>query len=418
MRLLPLLVLATLLAGCLSWQSSQDDHELGAIRCLVCDQVLPNDVPVWEPSGAASPIDPLHYAVAYRADAPTIEVHIARDGGYSWTRSLVPIGDDADAGSQASSWTYTGDAVVFFDAAGTLYVGGLGFAYDAGATGMRGGASIFVAKSLDGLTLETPIVVAHGGGFRTNSGGYGHFYKNQDRPWFAAGADGRMVAAWNELGHDGPYVAGVTPYDGNVFQTAISVDGGATWNEPVTHGHSGWPGALVTDEFVVAHSSHQSGVLSIGTSSDGKRWDWEEVGTLLGQPDLAWQGGLLVAGTSSWQGGLAPSYWRQDAGEWKGPFIFGEAQEDDPFTNIASSHDGSLWVSWYDATAPAYRFAQLADPHSPWPTQRLVAGQGFEARTSLYGDYVDTLAVTDRVYVVWNAQHGDERSMHVSVYGP
>ncbi len=44
-----------------------------------------------------------------------------------------------------------------------------------------------------------------------------------------------------------------------------------------------------------------------------------------------------------------------------------------------------------------------------------LSAEGFEA-TSPYGDYVDTLAVTDRAYVAWNAQLADERRMHVSVY--
>lgn len=191
--------------------------------CSVCDHALVTGPYTWEPSGAVDPTDGDHYAVAFRADDPSIEVHVTFDAGHNWTRSVIPLthGDDP--------YTNAGDAVVFFAPDGTLYVGGLGIRYRpdpaTGSTDQRAGADIIVSRSDDGgITFQEPVVVASGGGTKytaTAMVSVSDDYQNQDRPWFAAGPDGRLLAAWNELGTDGYYanVAGNNPfpYDGNVY---------------------------------------------------------------------------------------------------------------------------------------------------------------------------------------------------------
>lgn len=392
--------------------------------CLVCDHVLDTGPYTWEPSGALDPTDSDHYAIAFRADEPAIEVHVTFDAGVSWRKAVLPLAND-DA-----PYTHSGDAVTFFAPDGTLYVGGLGIRFEpdaaAGTAYERDGADIIVARSDDGgRTFGAPVVVAAGSGGTRGAADILTMsldYQNQDRPWFAAGPGGRMVAAWNELGMDGPYgtVGGVAPFpydvDQNVFQVATSDDGGATWSAPRTLGPSGWPGATVLPDgtFVVAHSSHRTGELTLYQSTDGAKWEATEGPVLLGQPVVRALGEhLVVAGTLPYDGQRAPGYRVLTRGGWAGPYIFGNTSASDPFTNLAV-HDGALWFSWYDDGT--YRFAVAADPESPWPTQRYVAASGFDAATGQYGDYVDTLGAADRVVVAWGATRGDERRIHVSVY--
>lgn len=135
---------------------------------------------------------------------------------------------------------------------------------------------------------------------------------------------------------------------------------------------------------------------------------------LFGQPVVRALGDdLVVAGTVWYDDGYAPHYRVLTDDGWKGPYIFGNASATDPFTNLAV-RDGALWFSWYDHGV--YRFAVADDPDSPWPTHRYVAASGFDADTRQYGDYVDTLGVHDKVYVLWGAAQDGERRLHVSVY--
>ncbi|MGB1585977.1 MAG: hypothetical protein ACPHID_02895, partial [Thermoplasmatota archaeon] len=110
--------------------------------------------------------------------------------------------------------------------------------------------------------------------------------------------------------------------------------------------------------------------------------------------------------------GLAPAYWIYDSA-WSGPYVV-QGPGEMPHTNIAGRGD-ELWLSWYATDGDTYDLARIEPLQSPWPAQRFTVAQGVQSTTGAYGHYVDTLAVSDRVYVAWNQQDG-QRQIHAAVY--
>ena len=383
-------------------------------------KVISDEDREWEPSGAINPTDSDHYVVAYRsASHLAFSVRVTFDAGQTWSSSRVPlVGDD--------TWYHHGDAVIFFSPEGRLYVGGLG-GFDTtpppGADDYRQGRSIIVAESLDGgLSWEPPVTVAQGGGSITTYGDVEQWddFTNQDRPWFSAGADGVILAAWNELGHDGARTvisgASTTPYDGNEFQFSISRDGGATWTAPETLSHGGWPGALVLSDgtFALGHSSHLNGRVTLFTSSDGASWDAQELGIGLHAAMLTeYQGDVLVSTTGVLQGDRVPAYYRVGA-EVTGPWMYAAAQERSASNHFAVDPAGGFWSMWLGQNGTV-NLARFEDHNAPWPVERHVIAD-IEPSLGAYGDYVYTLGVGERMYVAWIDLDGDDRELKVSVF--
>lgn len=374
----------------------------------------------WEPSGAINPTNGDHYVVAYRSGSHlAFSVRATFDAGQTWESSEVPLSGDDE-------WNHHGDPVVFFSPDGRLFLGGLG-GYDntppEGADKYRQGRSIIVSESKDGgRTWQPPVTVAQGSGSITTYGDTAHWDNmvNHDRPWFAAGRDGVLLAAWNDLGHDGQRTVingqSATPYDGHEFQFSISRDGGATWTAPETLTHGGWPGALIRADgsFVLGHSSFLNGKVTLFTSSDGQGWDSQVLGAGLDAAMLTeYQGDVLVSTTGVHNGKQMPAYYRVGA-KTTGPWMYATGQDEMASNHMAVDPAGGFWSMWLGANGTV-NLAKFEDHNAPWPVERHVVAN-IDSNLAAYGDYVYTLGVGSRMYVVWMDLVDDDRELKVSVF--
>lgn len=408
------------LAGCLGVGSdaSQGVGLPPNLTCGPCDVVLESAGSAFEPSGAVNPLDGDHYVMALKSGDAGFTVHVTHDGGRSWQQHKVPLGD----------YSHMGDPVVTFGPDGTLYVAGLGhrLTYATNAVLYRPGSDIVYLSSADGgATFDGPFVVAAGSGHRvavdavppaTGDAGAMYDYTTLDREWLAVDQH-RIVAIWNALGTRSTLVEAqnsdvLGQWNGNRVHLATSFDGGITWQEKIYDWNGGVQVVAVDDGFVAAVSEF-AGDLHLGRSSDGLEWSWVQLGRGYGQPDItAWSGGLAVATNVYVDDGLAPAYWIYDSA-WSGPYVV-QGPGEMPHTNIAGRGD-ELWLSWYATDGDTYDLARIEPLQSPWPAQRFTVAQGVQSTTGAYGHYVDTLAVSDRVYVAWNQQDG-QRQIHAAVY--
>lgn len=290
LRLLSVLALAALLAGCQSKPAADPAPAEGgpALPTTVLAGAL-------EPAGLDAPTFKALGAVAtgsaaYSAGEPSIRaaldgsiyiafpgcdngatilvtlpgqedcldgvVYRSADAGATWTR-LNREGDSRLSGDGPAA---NGDAEVTVDAAGTVYASNLG-------------DGIQVQKSTDGGATWTYVgdVVPED--------------ESADRQWMAAARPGQLTVAWmGSLGDEARSVIVNTTFDGGLTWTgAASIGSGIGWLGPVVHGLD------PQDVFVVYTQPTGEGVnavlygqqtceLRVGVSRNGGA-NWTDVGT-------------------------------------------------------------------------------------------------------------------------------------------
>jgi hypothetical protein len=226
-------LLALALAGCLTPALPIPSGDLATgIFAEARSAIAENPFRDREADAAISPLDAQHVAVFYNERprpyvtgaivtdpiTPGIirqALAVSRDGGQTWTRSVLPHAGAAPAGSAWGAFCAMGDPNVVFDREGLLHVVTLFIECGGPYFGSSNGV-LHATTSDDGATWSEPDVVWAGAG-----GLSGLFH---DREWTAydAGSD-TLGIAWTALtafGNRANLVA------------AFSTDGGRAWSVP------------------------------------------------------------------------------------------------------------------------------------------------------------------------------------------
>lgn len=243
---------------------------------------------LWEPHGALDPRDPEHMVVAFRTtDFRGFTVMVTTDGGATWTRGSVPVGPGAPAGILDES-NYLGDVSVAFLPDGTVVVAGLAGNLTEPVEGgpfLNTARSVFAARSSDGgrsFDEASRVMSGEGRWVRTGVGDDMFLqWASQDKPWIAAGADGRLLVSWFAIrgGTDIPVVVqSGTSFD---LLSAVSADGGRTWGQPaLVEGDMAFgythPAILPDGRMAIVHGA--AGPQSVYTSTDGASWEKHAAG--------------------------------------------------------------------------------------------------------------------------------------------
>jgi hypothetical protein len=179
------------------------------------------DLPVEETTIAISPLDQSNIVGAAKdkqlritkqgklAETELTRAHVTFDGGRTW--STYPV-------KYAGYWATT-DPSIAFDAAGSVYLGVVGFPK---VDGVRLNTDYLVSRSDDGgVTWTDPIVVAQGSGMLQDKGAL------TDNSRLAAWGDGNVIVTWLRyvLGNKGRIIRAP-------LMDAVTHDGGATWSSP------------------------------------------------------------------------------------------------------------------------------------------------------------------------------------------
>lgn len=175
-----------------------------------------------EPHLSRSPADPRLLVAAFQEgryrDAGAIDCGyaVSRDGGFSWTRALIPGLTSASGGP----YNRATDPVTAAGPGGELYLNTLG-----SVSGTFARAAVLVSRSTDGgASWANPTVVYQSPNSRVSP----------DKNWIAVNdhpgtaSSGRVVVTWTNFTTD---AAGAST--GNHLVGAWSDDLGATWSEPV-----------------------------------------------------------------------------------------------------------------------------------------------------------------------------------------
>lgn len=427
----PLILVAILLAGC---ASPADERAPRAWACGPCAAALEGaEAPVWEPSAAVSPVDPEHVVVAYRdASSTSIVTSVTQDGGATWAKGGLAVGDAAAPGSPAREWTHTGDAVVAVGPDGRVRLAGLGFRYapdPAGGSYERTGASIFVATSADGgLSFPEVSVVARGGGSVLGASGTPAQvfvdYRNEDKEWLAIGSDGTLLVAWTALRPGTGAVSAFPRPEPNTLYASVSRDG-ASWSEPVVLEAEGSPSGaypyIAADGAMhVAYRHYDVARSFVATSRDGgATWETVEVGEARGQPtlDALPDGTLLLAfPASAGEDATAPAIARSTDGArtWSRAKTLDVPTEGRTHVSLDVGPDGVAYAGWYSEGAGGkYRVAVLRDGEG---ATTIDVGPA-EPPWNVYGDYVTGVVAQDAGFLaIWNHDAGEGPTLQRARY--
>jgi hypothetical protein len=138
--------------------------------------------------------------------------HVSFDGGSTWTLFPIPY----------TSYDFTGDPAVAFDADGRAYMSTLGFLVSQGL-GCCTNPDVVVSTSTNGgRTWTRPARVAAGTG---SSHGVGIF---NDKPYLTAWGHGNAIVTYTQF-NDGVHAA----YLGSPIFASVTHNGGVTWSRPV-----------------------------------------------------------------------------------------------------------------------------------------------------------------------------------------
>jgi hypothetical protein len=412
-----LALLAMLAAGCAQTPAPGQDAQ----PQLVIERTgtLPSpDGFAWEPSAAMNPLDGRNAIVAVKDGEAGLSVHSTHDAGVTWARYVQPVGAEAHEGSPEAAWSFTGDPVAWFGPDGTAYIGGLGRTVTRQGTVVASaeGADIFVAASTDGgRTFGPARIVAEGQGTIVSTGvdplgevlSVSTDLHNLDKPWFAAGPDGRLLAVWNDLGMDyyanGPMGVAPVPYDGNEMFASWSDDAGATWSEPTlvepTSPRGPFPFFDADGSMHIAFSRWNDARLRVATWT-GNGWSPVGLEEIDGQPVVA-RGGDGSAWLAAGLPDGSPALWHRTGGSWQGPARLGPAAEGDPRVNVAAS-GGVVWSSWYGPVEGRSHHVRVLLEGGEAVDLQL--DQGLGGDDSQYGHYSNGLAAgPEGALVAWPA---------------
>lgn len=280
-----------------------------------------DDARSWEPSVAASPLDPEHIVVGtavFETDATTgfrtswLVSHVTRDGGLTWQSARLPGGPSAGPEHALVTANALGDPVLAFLDDGTLVCVGLAFNHLGHGTSAAPGAfartpfTLFAARSHDGgATFPDVAVVRAGQGAMVGgalpvlgAGGAQALWSAHDKPWLLVDADGALHVFWSEILTLNPPREPLARMD---LLASRSTDGGATWSEPTVAlgGGGGWFGAAPaqTSDGALHVAAVDMGTLEmrLATSPDGgETWTNASAGGATHPPSLVADGGRLV----------------------------------------------------------------------------------------------------------------------------
>jgi hypothetical protein len=391
---------------------------------------------LWEPQGSLDPRDARHMVIAFRTgDDGGITTMVTTDGGATWTRGKVPVGDGAPEGILRDS-NYLGDASLAFLPDGSVVVAGLAGKITEPIPGgpfANTARSVFAARSADGgLTFSEAALLVAGGGDYLATGATENEYllwDNHDKPWVAAGPGGQVLVTWFAI-RDGTASGAFTINSGLQYDllAALSQDGGRTWSAPITiEADTTWgmthPAILPDGRMAVALGG--GGDQFVYTSSDGSTWEKHAAGRSAGQPILKVDSGphgprLLLAYPAIFGDGRRVPVVRAstDGGAtWSGGVLLAQdLGEASAHLGMDVGSDGTIIVAWYESEGNgtlAYR--AIALPQGGAPTAAVTLASGLQGPARRYGDYLAVAgAAPGQALVGWFAAVGDGEALRVA----
>lgn len=436
--------LALLLAGCLAApQPVAPSAAPAAAPLLRCAEpcagaIGAGDARPWEPSAAVDPTDPLHLLVGnavFETEPATglrtswLTSHVSFDGGRTWEHARLPGGPSAGLQHPLATANAMGDAVVGFLPDGTALFAGLAFRHVGqgsrdGAAFARDAYTLFVMRSADGGRGWGEVsVVRQGSGFLAGArlpvlgqGGMGLLWDANDKPWFAAAADGTLLMTWAELFIVHPPEEALARQD---IVASVSNDGGATWSPPRLVERGGnWLGAspaiLADGTWAAAYVDILRFDLHVATSRDeGRSWQVQSVGRAAHFPSMASDGqrlwlafaGVLEDAASTVDQDAKrqqPSVvWSDDDGaSWSAPLVLDTADHAGRTTPMLAAGGGRAYATYFHALgddAAELRALALGDGGA---SDALVLATA-RAPASLLGDYSGLAATPDGLFAAW-----------------
>ena len=137
---------------------------------------------------------------------------VSEDGGTTWSAYAIPF----------TTYTFTGDPAIAFDATGRAYYSTLGLVYGQGfVTGTN--ADVVVSTSTDGgHNWSSPVKVASG------TGSFGSVGVFNDKEYIAAWGDGNAIVTYTR------FLDGLKgSYRQSPIYASVTHDGGRSWSAPV-----------------------------------------------------------------------------------------------------------------------------------------------------------------------------------------
>jgi hypothetical protein len=239
-----------------------------------------------EPSLAVNPTNADHLVAAWQQDrwsnggADGLVAAVSRDGGASWTRSLVPF-SVCGGGAGVGRYQRATDPWVTFSADGaTVLVAGLAFDTSAGSAAK----AILVARSTDGgSSFADPVALASD----TNPD-FG-----LDKPSITADPfdPARAYAVWDRL-------TGLTASDPALSTGpawfSSSADGGATWTPPAILDDPGGDAQTISSQVVVLPGGALVNVHVRITSASSRTPTYEVVAARSADHGASWSAPAVV----------------------------------------------------------------------------------------------------------------------------
>jgi len=394
-------------------------------------RLTPESLSASEVSVAANPLDPLH-AVAAANSEGGFGLYWTFDGGATWEADLLTAGDVGAVNGQAR-FVGLSDPAVAFGPDGAVYLAGLAYIPT---------SSVFVAVSRDGGKTWPDVHIVHESDLASSF---------NDKEWIGVSpVTGTLVASWQkepalDTLREVDLATGADVDIGDIV-VARSTDGGQTWTEPakVSRGlHSNGTQIAFTSDgraHLVWLNYEEPGLDYAFSADDGATWSspakispvdtvpmFDRYARMHTLPGLAAHGDRLAATWHDNRNGDADvlAITSDDGGQtWSsGVRVNGDEVGNGVvqfYPWVAVAPDGTIHVSYYDATAdparPLFHYvvatmgpgdlafgAPRAASTEPFPAfnARTPGPGGEDADAHGLGDYTGLAATSAGVIAAW-----------------